>query len=186
MSLSRSAKVVLVGAILLFSAFLTVGEIASELLLVTSEMKSPEEFDIDDYELLIYLGTAFSVFIIVGIITLIVGAIIYNIDKKKGIPFVLRKNELVNIKRQTIFSIIPILDLYAAYKVKKLIKYVVIMFVIGLGLGVSIGFADFDFEQTFPTPFNEIIFQVIFIPLSVFLIRKWSKNWNQQFAQLTG
>ena len=47
------------------------------------------------------------------------------------------KNEPVSLKIQTIFCCIPILDMYAAYRVKKLRKYLLIMILI-LGIPVSI------------------------------------------------
>jgi len=185
MSLSRSAKLLLVGGVFSFAAFLTLGEIASELLLMTSGMESKEEVRALDFGSLIYFGQAFIIFLITAIITLILGGIFYKIDKNKGIPFVSRKNESVSIKRQTIYAIIPILDAYAAYKVKKLIMYIVIMIVIGMVIGVSSELTGFDYAQSLPTPADEIVWEFILIPLAVFLIRKWSKDWNQQMAQLT-
>jgi len=185
MSLSRSAKLVLAGVVLVFAAFLTLGEIASELLLMTSEIESTEELSTSDFGSLIYYAMAFMIFIFTGSITLIVGGIVYKIDKRKGIPFVSRTNDPVSIKRQTIYAIIPILDAYAAYKIKKLIMYIVIMVVIGMVIGVSSELTGFDYAQSLPTPVDEVVWEFFLIPLAVFLIRKWSKDWNQQMTQLT-
>src|SRR5438445_525154 len=85
------------------------------------------------------------------------------------------KEEPVNITRQTIYAIIPILDLYAAYKIKKFWWYVVIM--LGIGLGVSFGI-----KMVLPDPYSFFLEEVFTIPIAVYLIRKWSKKWNERFT----
>jgi len=177
MSVSRSAKLVLVGSILFFTAFVMLGEIASELLLMTQEIESEEEVRALDFGSLIYSGQAFIILLITAIITLILGGIFYKIDKKKGIPFISRKNESVSIKRQTIYAIIPILDLYAAYKIEKLIKYLVI--ILGLGIVMELGF-----KILLPFPYSWIASEGVLVSIAIYLIRKWSRKWNEQFPQL--
>ncbi|MEX0656692.1 MAG: hypothetical protein WD154_04005 [Nitrosopumilaceae archaeon] len=97
----------------------------------------------------------------------------------------MRKKEPVSIKRQTIYALVPFLDLYAAYKIEKLILYLIIM--------VGIALASFIFEivfpiqhidritlETFASSYIIIVTQVLTIPLAVYLIRKWSKKWNEK------
>lgn len=84
------------------------------------------------------------------------------------------KKEPVSITRQTIYAIIPILDLYAAYKIEKFRLYFIIM--IGIGLAVSFGI-----ETSLPYPYKYIAGEAIGIPIAVYLIRRWSKKWNEKF-----
>ena len=98
----------------------------------------------------------------------------------------MRKKEPVSIKRQTIYALVPFLDLYAAYKIEKLILYLIIM--------VGIALVSFIFEIVFPVPHIDritletfassyiiIVTQVLTIPLAVYLIRKWSKSGMRNF-----
>ena len=88
------------------------------------------------------------------------------------------KKQAVSITRQTIYAIIPILDLYAAYKIEKLIKFVVI--ILGLDIVVGLGFV-----ILLPFPYSWIAPEFILVPLAVYLIRKWSRKWNEQFVKPT-
>jgi formate hydrogenlyase subunit 3/multisubunit Na+/H+ antiporter MnhD subunit len=103
----------------------------------------------------------------------------------------------VSLPIQTVFCIIPILDMYAAYRVKKLRKYLAIMILV-IAIPISIASAIF-----FPTEdeglegfTNLLIFyygvddiqflfsvgvQIGTILFAIFLIRRWSKQWNLQF-----
>ena len=106
--------------------------------------------------------------------------------------------EKVSLSVQTIFCLIPILDMYAAYRIKKLRRYLVIMILV-IAVPVSIASAVFlptndeDIVEGFT---NVMIFyygvddrQFIFsvgvqigtVLFAIFLIRRWSKQWNMQF-----
>ena len=108
------------------------------------------------------------------------------------------KEEPVSLTRQTIYCIIPILDLYAAYRVKSLRKYLVIMLAVGIPLSIVDSYL-------FPMPeINEnmndmevfeamtygyttervavmIAEQIGLILLAIYLVRRWSKKWNKKF-----
>jgi len=103
----------------------------------------------------------------------------------------------VSLTVQTIFCIIPILDMYAAYRVKKLRKYLIIMILV---IAVSISVAssvflltDNDVMEGFVNVMtfyygeddNQFIFsvgvQIGTLLFAIFLIRRWSKQWNVQF-----
>ncbi|MBI1662853.1 MAG: hypothetical protein IS860_05075 [Nitrosopumilus sp.] len=104
----------------------------------------------------------------------------------------------VSLPIQTIFCIIPILDMYAAYRVKKLRKYLLIMILV-IAVPVSIASSVFlptDDEDLVEGFTNLMIYyygvdddQFIFsvgvqigtILFAMFLIRRWSKQWNLQF-----
>ncbi len=106
------------------------------------------------------------------------------------------KNEPVSLTRQTIYCIIPILDMYAAYRIKRLRKYLAIMLLVAIPISItaSVLFShDADFEEGFyqfmtyyyGVDTNHFIFsiavQIGTILLAIYLIRRWSKQWNKQF-----
>ena len=107
------------------------------------------------------------------------------------------KDEPVSLRRQTIYAIIPILDLYAAYKVKRLRKYLLITILVGIGIAIA-NYAAFpsmstseisgEFALEMFSDTNkvvsvaEIIGQLL---LQIYLVRRWSKQWNQKFESST-
>ncbi len=103
--------------------------------------------------------------------------------------------ESVNVNWQTIFAIIPVIDLWAAYRIEKLRLYLLVniaMIVVGFlggGLIFGDGFYDYYFGEeitdkqvqdynTFST-----VGELIAIGISIVLIRKWSKEWNGKIAE---
>jgi len=105
----------------------------------------------------------------------------------------------VSLSIQTIFCLIPILDMYAAYRIKKLRKYLAIMILV-IAIPVSIASSVFlptdeeDLVEGFTNLMifyygvddNQFIFsvgvQIGTILFAIFLIRRWSKQWNMQFS----
>ncbi len=111
--------------------------------------------------------------------------------------------ESVSLFRQTIYCFIPLVDLYAAYNVKKLRWYLLIM----LGLGVvfsvvgeianptewteesilNVDGGQIDLENEMFGENSETGMTLFFINtgvtyvVAVYFIRKWSKKWNEQF-----
>ena len=107
------------------------------------------------------------------------------------------KNEPVSLRRQTIYAIIPILDLYAAYKVKRLRKYLLITILVGIGIAIA-NYAAFPSmstseisEEFAPEMFsdtNTVVSVAVMIGqllLQIYLVRRWSKQWNQKFESST-
>lgn len=100
----------------------------------------------------------------------------------------------VSIIWQIIFSFIPILDLWSRYRIKKLRKYILCIylpiFVIAIFMVVSLGISDLDdpnfFDSFEDSPEYMIlsllfsIFDILFIILSIYLVYKWSSEWNKQ------
>lgn len=96
-------------------------------------------------------------------------------------------NGPVSLNIQTIFCLIPILDIYAAYRIKKLRKYLLIMIVfVGIPLGVlnavispvgSFAIPEFVYADT--------VFSVGTwigsILIAIYLIRRWSVQWNKAY-----
>ena len=105
----------------------------------------------------------------------------------------------VSLTWQTIFCIIPIMDVVAAYRIKKLRKYLLIMIVV-VAIPVSIassiflptedeGMEGFVNMMTYyyGVDDNQFIFsigvQIGTILFAIFLIRRWSNQWNQNFTE---
>ncbi|MHA7647977.1 hypothetical protein [Nitrosopumilus sp. S4] len=111
----------------------------------------------------------------------------------------------VSLTRQTIYCFIPILDLYSAYKIKKLRWFLLV--ILGLGLTLSTIFGnlnpiedDEEYAKKLLTPKMEINWEYAILgenPLlsiisiivmdgaiygtKVYVIRRWSKSWNSNF-----
>lgn len=112
-------------------------------------------------------------------------------------------NGPVSMFRQTIYCLIPILDLYAAYHIKKLRMYLLIMIITGLAMSVvgevvnPSGLSDQsttssdeinpDFGETVfgSSPETSIAIMIvdtaIAYAIAIYFIRKWSRKWNEQF-----
>ena len=107
------------------------------------------------------------------------------------------KDEPVSLMRQTIYAIIPILDIYAAYRVTRLRKYLLIMILVGIPVSIadSVMFPDdravtYDGFIEFLTFYygvntDHFIFSFVVwvgsILIAIYLIRRWSKIWNKKF-----
>ena len=97
----------------------------------------------------------------------------------------------VNVKLQMIFAVIPILDIFASYKIQKLrlgllifwvggIIVEIIQFYIFFGEEYYVLFGPFEARL----PASVIFFTSIFAILKVIVMRKWSKKWNESFLGL--
>ena len=110
----------------------------------------------------------------------------------------------VSLTRQTIYCFIPIMDVYAAYHVKKLRWYLLIMFTVGIPLSIAMSAVNpmpetDDYDEIFlenqeidwsyailgsnpnAAIVSIVIYHVVAYALAIFLIRRWSKKWNLQF-----
>ncbi|MDH3203088.1 MAG: hypothetical protein OEL81_00215 [Nitrosopumilus sp.] len=104
----------------------------------------------------------------------------------------------VSVLWQIIFTFIPILDLYAFYRIKKLRRYFlyVVTPVIGITIVIITIFVigglqspDFSFDDDSVTSKNEELLSLIFVPieigfniLTIYFVYTWSKKWNAQFS----
>ena len=84
----------------------------------------------------------------------------------------------VSVGWQTIFVLIPIVNLWAAYRIEKLRKYLLIF--IPLGIGVSLVGSFF-----IPFPYSIPINYAIIFAIQIHFIRKWSIQWNEKLASNT-
>lgn len=108
----------------------------------------------------------------------------------------------VSLTRQTIYCFIPIMDMYAAYHIKKLRWYLLITLGVGIPLSMVMGVVnpipetdeynqkiflenqkiDWEYAILGDNPENAIasfvIHNIVAYALAVYLIRRWSKKWN--------
>ena len=80
------------------------------------------------------------------------------------------KREPVNINIQTVLALVPIVDFWAAYRIEKF-RFWCILFVGFFALNVSI-------DMILPYPYGIMMGLIIEIPISLYLMRMWSKEWN--------
>lgn len=107
------------------------------------------------------------------------------------------KQESVSVNWQTLFILIPIVNIWAVYRIEKLRKSLltVIVFVaVVIPLDISLFPDDFwedDSENILNYSFGEFDERSVFdlgvelvaLGISIVLIRKWSKKWNQKFLK---
>ena len=114
----------------------------------------------------------------------------------------------VSLTRQTIYCFIPIMDMYAAYHIKKLRWYLLIMICVGIPMSILSSAVnpmpdqndmdkillenqEINWEYVFLGENPElsivttIIYQAVAFGLAVYLIRRWSKKWNMQFNDIS-
>ena len=99
----------------------------------------------------------------------------------------------VSVRRQCIYAAIPVLDIYSAYHIRKLRRYLLVILCTVLIPQVAVEFALFDSMleiqeayTAFLYPESEHSVQSIYVMLwtagsiawSVVLIRRWSMKWN--------
>ena len=102
------------------------------------------------------------------------------------------KKEPVSVNWQTLFILIPIVDLWASYRIQKLRLYLLI-FYLGFGLGsVVLEIALFPDEFMSDENLNSnnwvvegffdiwLIITLVGYGVAIILIRKWSKEWNEK------
>ena len=99
------------------------------------------------------------------------------------------KKKPVNLTTQTIYIFIPILALIALYRVEKLRWGILISFLFALvyySIDSSFGVDDdalFDFFMSGENSLYGILYLIIIaiqIGVAVYLIRKWSREWNNR------
>ena len=97
----------------------------------------------------------------------------------------------VDVNIQIIFAVIPILDIFASYKIQKLRLGLlffsvggaivqIIQFFVFFGEGYYISFGEFEARL----PESVILFTTLFVILKVVVMRKWSNKWNESFLEL--
>ena len=103
---------------------------------------------------------------------------------------VIRK-EPVSVNWQTLLIIIPIIDLWATYRIEKLRLYLLVMIAImvtGFVIEISIFGVDAYFSEQEDFTSNSW-FQsatlLVEIGIAIILVRKWSSEWNEKVGKLS-
>jgi len=107
------------------------------------------------------------------------------------------KDEPVSLMRQTIYVLIPILDLIAFYKIKHLRKYLLIIYVgivgvLGTVYSLTLTPEAWAFNENYDPNFlmgtegwlYQIPMIAISYSISIYLVRRWSKEWNKKFESI--
>lgn len=104
-------------------------------------------------------------------------------------------NGPVNVTRQSIYAAIPILDIYAAYHIKKLRRYLLLVILVIVIPQSAMEFAVFGEMLDVFEPyaivvdpksdkFYQAIYVILWIPagvaFAVIIIRRWSIEWNSR------
>ncbi len=102
------------------------------------------------------------------------------------------KQKPVNVNLQTVFVFIPILDLWAFYSVQKL-RLALLIFLVGFSAAAIVmvfatlgpdGLMVEDPDEIFSNSAyigSSIGLTIVQYGLAVYLIRRWSKEWNKKF-----
>ena len=97
----------------------------------------------------------------------------------------------VNVWLQMIFAVIPILDIFASYKIQKLKLGLLIFWVGGILIQIIQFFVFFgeeyyvsfgEFEARLPE--SVVLFTILFVILKVIVMREWSNKWNKSFLEI--
>ncbi len=95
------------------------------------------------------------------------------------------RKEPVSVNWQTLFVIIPIVDLWATYRIEKLRLYLLVMIAIAVtGFVIEIAIfgidAYFSEQEDFTSNswFQSAIL-LVEIGIAIILVRKWSSEWNE-------
>ena len=79
----------------------------------------------------------------------------------------------VNVTRMIIYSFIPILAIYAGWRIQKFWVLLGIDLLVGYGLGTSI-------EGSVPSPFGYLISISVTIILSIYFVRYFARKYNEK------
>ena len=103
-------------------------------------------------------------------------------------------NTPVSLTRQTIYVLIPILDLIAFYKIKNLRKYLLIVYLGMMGIVSSVYSMivtpdSWSYSQSYDPYYIvdpmiwllQVPMMILTYAVAIYLVRRWSRIWNLQF-----
>ena len=79
----------------------------------------------------------------------------------------------VNVTRMIIYSFIPILSIYAGWRIEKFWILVGINFAVGFALGIPLG-------MTLPEPYGSIVSVPLSIIISIYVVRHFARKYNEK------
>jgi len=99
------------------------------------------------------------------------------------------KQEPVNVNWQSLYSLLPIVWIWAFYRIEKLRLALVILIPASIGFsmlgGVLVGVVGASNTLGEGAYLLLMLIPISYLPqaiLAIYLIRKWSKQWNEKFS----
>ena len=99
------------------------------------------------------------------------------------------KQKSVTVAWQVVFTFIPFVDLWAFYRIQKLRLYLLIIYggniIAGIIIGITFDFTGSLMEMPDASSYYipSIAIAIAFHLLAIYLVVKWSRNWNRKFSQ---
>lgn len=87
----------------------------------------------------------------------------------------------VNVTRMMIYSLIPILSIYAGWRIQKFW----LLFIVNFIVGVATGFVSSALEEAGDLYAGIILSLAVSISVSLFLVRKFSIEYNERIGRET-
>jgi uncharacterized membrane protein len=81
-----------------------------------------------------------------------------------------------SISWQSVFAVVPILSIWAAYRIKKLRKFLLLHLIL-VGINLLVAFL-------IPFPHGMPVFLAIYISVMISYMRRWSRLWNEDMYEL--
>jgi hypothetical protein len=82
------------------------------------------------------------------------------------------KSKIISVREQMVFSVIPILNLWAAYRIGKLRRFLLILLLIWV-VNVPVSFL-------VPFPFSIPVKLLVYAILVILYLKKWTVQWNNK------
>ena len=94
-------------------------------------------------------------------------------------------DEPVDMRRQMVYTMIPVLDLYAAYRVGRL-RLMLLIYAVFLAMVVPFYAAGFDECEDYWLYIYLLVLETGALAVTVYLMYGWSEDWNRRQAAPSG
>ncbi len=97
------------------------------------------------------------------------------------------KQKSVSVAWQVVFMFIPFVSLWAFYRIQKLRLYLLLIIgssiIAGIIIGITFGFTGSLMDMPYFSSYyiSSIAVVIEFHLLEIYLVVKWSRNWNAKF-----
>ena len=88
------------------------------------------------------------------------------------------KSKEVSVGWQMLFAVIIFVNFWAAYRIQKLRRFLLLWLILQFGVGPLVTF----FVRF---PYSFVVYLAIHIPIVVYYMRKWSIQWNNQLRNMS-
>ena len=82
------------------------------------------------------------------------------------------KSKIISVREQMVFSVIPILNLWAAYRIGRLRRFLLILLLIWV-VNIPVSFL-------VPFPFSIPVKLLVYVILVIHYLKKWTVRWNNK------